>query len=188
MLSDEKAALRRLFREKRNAIPAADHAALSAEACRLIRSLPLWQSAHTVLAYWPLGSELDIRPLLRLAWREDKRLLLPRCVLEPRGLALCPVAGEADLQPGAYGIREPAPRLSPVPPREVELALVPVVAMDDDAYRLGNGGGFYDRLLPEIACAYLVGFDRQRVPVLPREAHDVPASGWITPTEWRKCP
>jgi len=188
VLSDEKAALRRLFREKRNALSPEAHAALSLDACRLIQTLPLWQGSRTVLAYWPMGSELDIRPLLRLAWQEGKRLLLPRCVFHPRGLALCPVKSEAELLPGAYGIPEPTPGIGPVPPCQVDLALVPVVAMDEDGFRLGNGGGFYDRLLPRISCAYLVGFDQQRTQALPREAHDIRASGWITPTEWRKCP
>ncbi len=78
------------------------------------------------------------------------------------------------LIPGAFGAREPhggGPGLSP------QVLIVPLVAFDAGGWRLGRGGGFYDRTIAELRAAGPVltagiAFSAQRVPQVPREAHD----------------
>ena len=90
---------------------------------------------------------------------------------------------EDDLEPGILGIREPRPHCPEVDPAQVDWALIPGLAFDRQCYRLGRGGGHYDRLLPLMrpdALCWGMGFSCQIVAGLPVEPHDVPLSGVAT--------
>ena len=118
----------------------------SGEITRQVLSLPEWQQAKTVMAYWSLPSEPDTRGLVATALREGKTLLLPRCVAAGEMKAL-PVKDPGELRPGALGIPEP-----PIPETEEEipepdLIIVPCVAAAPGGIRLGHGAGYYDRFL-----------------------------------------
>lgn len=90
------------------------------------------------------------------------------------------------LQTGAYGILEPLPRAPTLHPSEVDLILVPAVACDYQGYRLGYGGGYYDRLLnsPEWSSKPTIGivFDFAYLPQLPIDPWDKPLQAVCTET------
>lgn len=90
------------------------------------------------------------------------------------------------LQRGAYGIFEPHPDAPRLEPSEVDLILVPSVACDYRGYRLGYGGGFYDRMLssPEWASKPTIGivFEFAYLPQLPVDEWDKPLQGVCTET------
>lgn len=179
----DKPALRAHFRALRGRMDSRLRDGLSMRACSRVLESSLWAKAGSVLLYAPIGAELDVRPLLEAGWRQGKTVLLPKCEENPRGLRLCRVEGWTALSPGAWGILEPGEGCLCLPPEAVDLALVPVVAMDSRGIRLGNGGGYYDRLMPRLPCAALMGFDQQLCGHLPREAHDAAAQWIITPTQ-----
>jgi len=133
-----------------------------------IQSDPVWARARTVLLYKAVAPEFSVVGLTLAAWRQGKRTLFPR-VDGPGRLTLHQVSAWTDLQPGAYGIPEPKADGRPrVPPADVDLAIVPGVAWDAQGHRLGRGGGFYDRLIPELkGPAWGVGFDAQWTATLP---------------------
>ncbi len=123
--------------------------AASRAVCGLIRTLPVWAEAGEVLAYWPLGNEVDIRPLVEELWRRGSRVFLPRCrESEPGVMDLACVFEEGYLVAGQHGTMEPDRNQCPaVPDASPDLILVPGVGFDSRGYRLGFGGGYYDRLL-----------------------------------------
>lgn len=90
----------------------------------------------------------------------------------------------ADLIEGYRGIFEPSADTPVVDPSEVGLVLVPGVAFDEHAMRLGYGKGFYDRALAEMGPALKVGlsFDETLFPAVPCESHDFPLDAVVTPT------
>lgn len=88
----------------------------------------------------------------------------------------------AQLQPGKFGIREPASSSPVVLPSEIDLCIVPCLCADPDGYRLGYGGGYYDRFLAQ-STAYRIALcaaDRLLQTPLPREATDIPCDYILT--------
>ncbi|WP_188259468.1 5-formyltetrahydrofolate cyclo-ligase [Azospirillum tabaci] len=132
-----------------------------------------------VAGYWPLGSELDVRPLLLHLRTGGRSIALP--VSGPRGQALTFRDWDPaqPLAAGRYGIQEPdADRPEVVP----AVLLVPMLAFDRSGHRLGYGAGYYDRTLDALRAArspsdgpiLAVGmaFAAQEMDAVPCGAHD----------------
>ena len=80
-----------------------------------------------------------------------KTLILPRCAAE-HAIDLCVVRSMDDLEAGAYGILEPKTSCALVTAADIDFAVVPCLSFDRKGRRLGQGGGYYDRLLPRLHC------------------------------------
>lgn len=179
MKPSQKSELRIAVLARRDAIPEAQRAARSRELSQRVQALPEFASARTILAYMPMGSEFDTRPLLQAILAHGRRLVLPRVDRATKNLALHAVGDlEDSLRDGVWGIREPDPGLCPIATLGgVDFVLMPGAAFDRQRRRMGYGGGFYDKLLsrPERrAVTVAVAFLEQLVPDVPVEPHDVP--------------
>ena len=147
---------------------------MSEEICDKVLTSADWQKASTLLLYYPLPDEVDVRPLVWEAYKEGKRVLLPVCKGEELELRL--YEGEASLKEGAYGIMEPTgPLFSEERYSEIQFAIIPGMAFDRVGHRLGRGKGYYDRLLPKLTKARLTGvcWAFQLLDEVPSEPHDV---------------
>ena len=177
---DSKQALRQALLAHRQALPEVLRRTWDEELLSSVLALPEWQRAGTVFCYVSQAPEPDTWPLLRLALQEGKRLLVPRCQAGGKMEAVA-ISSLDELAIGFYGLPEP-PAEAPCVPREaIDLAILPALACDEEGYRLGRGGGYYDRFLPgrryfALALCYV------RCPV-PVEAHDQPADLVISPAK-----
>ena len=187
MTSEAKAAQRRAVLRRRDALTEGERALLSERIVAAILDLPAYRDADVVLAYASFGTELQADELLRRVLADGKTLVLPR--VERGGLGLYEVRDPAvDLAPGTWGIREPEPdRCPPADAGGVGFALIPGVAFDRRARRLGYGGGFYDRLLagglPEGTPLVSGAFEVQILDEVPTDPHDAPVDFVITEKE-----
>ena len=173
-----KAALRREILARRDALDPDARARLSAAVLRRVATLDAFRRARVVLGYASFASELDTRPFLHGVLAAGRALVLPRVERAARRLALHQVRDlDTELQPGPWGIPEPAPtRCRAVSAGEIDFILVPGVVFDRGGGRIGYGGGYYDRLLaawpepppPLVAAA----FELQVVPAVPVLATD----------------
>jgi len=111
-------------------------------------SLPQLERARTVLLFYGVGKEPDTRALICALLRKGKRVALPRC-MPGRQMEMRLIHGLEGLIPSAYGIPEPGEVCPLVRPNEIDLALVPNLCCDRAGYRLGHGGGYYDRWLAQ---------------------------------------
>lgn len=146
-----------------------------------------FRQARTILLYVAFRGEVRTQMIATAAGAAGKRLALPRVQKEPKRLILHAYSGDpTTLIRGAYGIAEPREDWPVVEPGEVDLVVAPGVAFDRRGNRLGYGGGYYDRMLPEVKAANpaakLVGlaYGFQLVPELPAEPHDIPMDGVAT--------
>src|SRR4030042_3316622 len=146
----EKREIRKRILMLRNAMPPGSIAEKSGEIVRRLTELREIRDSSTLMVFLSFGSEVLTDDLIRWGWEEGKRIVVPLC--RPEGLELtpCRIDGFAELEAGHYGIREPkAARLRVVPPGEIDAVLVPAVAFARRGYRVGYGGGYYDRFLPK---------------------------------------
>ena len=185
-----KELLRQLMRETKR-----QHQAqlpkMSVEVVERLRSFlspfTLHPSPFTILAYWPLPDEVDIRPLIEHLVAEGKTVLLPK-VTGRETMELRRYTSPADLVEGAFHIMEPAGEPF-TDYAQIDVALVPGMAFDAAGHRLGRGKGYYDRFLSEHLVPRtdlqspstrhhpprMIGvcFPFQRVAEVPSEDHDV---------------
>jgi len=178
----DKPRLRQTLLARRQALtPAMVHAA-SMRVCERIRALDRWASAREVLLYWPVRGEVDTRALLAELWARKVTVLMPRCRPDAPGeMDIACATCESDLKPGMFSIMEPGAHNCPAVNRcEPDLALLPGVGFDRRGFRLGFGGGYYDRLLagPDMAETLTVGLCHafQLVDELPTEPWDKPVN------------
>jgi 5-formyltetrahydrofolate cyclo-ligase len=183
-LADEKAALRRAMLERRR--DAAFSGAGEAAAARFLEAVAL-PARRPVAAYWPMGDELDPRPLMRALHGAGFPVALPVVVARGQPLIFRVWTPGLALLPGVFGTRAP-PEASPsVAP---EALIVPLLAFDPDGFRLGYGGGYYDRTLRLLRSrgrplAVGFGFAVQEVAAVPREPFDEPLDWIVTEREAR---
>ncbi|WP_027179737.1 5-formyltetrahydrofolate cyclo-ligase [Maridesulfovibrio bastinii] len=154
-----------------------------------VKKLKAWAEAAEVLLYWPVRNEVDVRPLARSLWERGARVLLPCCRSDSPGeMDIGIVRAESDLVDGAYSIKEPD-RSSCEFPQYVspDIIIVPGVGFDRHGFRIGFGGGYYDRFLsrPEIATCLIVGvcYDFQIIESVPVENWDKPVHALCTEGE-----
>ncbi len=175
--SDEKKGLRSRARKLRRDIDG-QAAATAAMALRdnFLDAMAEMSMARpaAVAGYWPMGGELDARPLLLGLHEGGFTCALP--VIQGRGRPLVFRAWRpgADLEPGDLGTLHPSSAETQVVPQVV---LVPLLAFDGRGNRLGQGGGYYDRTLADLrhrgrVLAVGLAYARQEVDSLPFERRD----------------
>ncbi len=173
---ETKAEFRAHFKARRNGASAEDRAAWSEAICRRLGEFCTSRRLRRIGAFWPLGSEIDLRPLVQA--HPDWVFVFPRVAsTHPPRL----VWGPEPLEKGLFGLMEPIHAQHFLPP--VQLLLVPGLAFDGDGYRLGYGKGFYDALLERLSPEVItlgVGFALQRTPRLPVSPQDLPVQGLMT--------
>jgi len=169
----EKQALRRRLLAQLEAMPAPERER-SDELLfeRFLRLPPVRESRNLFLFLGVPGREPDTGRLLELLWRQGKRTALPR-MLPGNRMEFRAYTPDRPLVKTRFGIREPGEDCPVVPRDWGPVILVPGVAFDREGFRLGFGGGFYDRWLPGFA-GLRVGLCREAVlqDALPREPHD----------------
>lgn len=153
---ETKQVVRQAIRELRRVLP--DQPARSIALWLAVTGLPEVRAATHVLAFESVPGEPDSGPFIAWCHEIGKRVTVPAS------------DREADLPPD---------------PNEFDLVLVPGVAFTERGDRLGRGGGWYDRLIPQLRpdCATVgVAFDIQVLPELPVEPHDARVSVVVTET------
>ena len=178
--SPDKASLRKEALARRDGLAVEAREDASRRIAETILSLPEVAKADMVSAYWPIRSEVDLRPLIALLRARGQAVALPQ--VTPDGLVFR-LAAEGDaLSAGGFGLSEPGPDAPAVDPR---VLLVPLAAFDRRGHRIGYGKGYYDRALarldvPSRALAIGIAFSAQETPRVPDGPHDRPLDAIVT--------
>jgi len=185
-MPEKKARLRRLVMARRMAASQAYGQDAAHSLAQYGRDLFAGLAPGTVSAFWPTRGEPDVRPLMHALHESGRTIGLPVMAGPEDPLTFRAWQPGDELVRGPFRIMEPAPTQPIVAPT---ILLVPLVAFDREGYRLGYGGGYYDRTLAKLAAeaggkapiAYGVAYRAQEVVHVPSEAHDIPLHGYLTP-------
>ncbi len=181
-----KSALRQHFRQLRSQIPADYRAHAALAAAKILTEQTVFQSSTMIACYLPVKDEFDTLPMIEAIWRAKKHCYLP-VLTEEKSLQFVQYDYGDVLHPNRYSILEPLDQSRRVPPEQLDIMLLPLLAFDRAGTRLGMGGGYYDRTLaflqerggekPKlIGVAYAV----QEAKWLPSEPWDVGLEGVVT--------
>lgn len=165
---------------------------------RIEQSLRMAQVAATidldpgtvVSGFWPIRSEVDVRPLMFALREKGARLCLP-AILDRTTIVFRELVRDAELIDMGFGTAGPGPEAEILDPA---IMLIPLAAFDARGHRIGYGAGYYDRAIDRLTQRGLhprliaIAWDCQQVPEVPDEDHDVRLPEILTESGLRGFP
>ena len=129
--------------------------------------------------------EVDTYQIIRRAWESGKQVVVPKCHPKEKKLSFRTLTDFSQLESVFYGLFEPiVDQTIEIKPEEIDLLIVPGLAYTSEGYRLGFGGGYYDRFLTGFNGKTMsLAFHFQVIPQFDIEKHDIPVSKIITNQE-----
>lgn len=150
-----------------------DLASVSSVIAGKIRKHEFYKNARNVMIFYPAKYEINLLSLLD----DDKNFFLPKT--DEDNLLVCPFKKDDRLVVSRFKIKEPC--TTPVASKILDLVIVPALAVDKSGFRLGYGGGFYDRFLKDCSARTIVPIVHQLLlNKLPAEKFDVPVDCIVT--------
>ncbi|MBM6828870.1 5-formyltetrahydrofolate cyclo-ligase [Anaerotignum lactatifermentans] len=145
-VKEQKKAQRKWVKEKQKMMALRSWEAEDRKICEGLLSLAAYRRAKTIFCFVSMPEEIDTDFFLQQAWKDGKRVVVPRCG-QKGVMAAYEVSSLRDLEAGQYGIREPKAYCALVAPEEIDFGVIPCLSCDRKGFRLGHGGGYYDRYL-----------------------------------------
>lgn len=109
-----------------------------------------WQQASTVALTMAQEFELNTLPIVEEAWKTNKKIVMPRAKKE-RVMDFVLYNEHTPMKNSSFGLLEPDPTLQPIAKNAIDLVVVPGLGFSKDGYRIGFGGGYYDRFLADFS-------------------------------------
>ncbi len=157
---------------------------VSDKICKTIIAHPLFKASQNMMVYIPFRDEVDIREVIETAWLSKKNILVPKTEKKRKWMDLYKIDSWKDLELGNYQLSEPVIlNKTPFPIEKIELVLVPGVGFDVHGFRLGYGGGYYDRFFDRFTLLpnrIGIGYDFQMLEEIPISEHDYQMNEVIT--------
>ena len=178
---EEKKALRRAMLDRQRALSESERAALTASLTKALLQFPAYPKAQRIMAYLSLPGEADLDDFIRAALAEGKEIYVPVCLPDFK-MEAGRLSDMEHFAKGPHGLRDLPPGYETARPEELDLLLVPAVAVDISGHRLGRGAGYYDRFLSRVSQEKRVAvvWDFQLTEAVPAEAHDLSVGAVIT--------
>ncbi|MDF2789161.1 MAG: hypothetical protein K0S80_2259 [Neobacillus sp.] len=144
-----------------------------------------WLNAKLIGITISKEPEVDTYQIIRKAWESGKEVVVPKCNPKDKTLTFRKITEFSQLESVFYGLLEPIiEQTMEVYPENIDLLFVPGLAYTSEGFRLGFGGGYYDRYLTSYYGKTLsLAFHFQVIPQFPIEKHDIPVSKIITNDE-----
>ncbi|REB10021.1 5-formyltetrahydrofolate cyclo-ligase [Sporosarcina sp. BI001-red] len=148
-----------------------------------------FKEAKTVAITMSRPTEVETRRIIETCWIAGKNVVVPKCNTKDKTMDFRRITSFKQLETVYLDIQEPDPLLTPsVEEAEIDLVIVPGVVFTIEGYRIGYGGGYYDRYLESFSGATLsIAFELQLVDQVPRESHDLPVGKIITEEREIEC-
>ncbi|WP_230130504.1 5-formyltetrahydrofolate cyclo-ligase [Bacillus sp. CECT 9360] len=166
-----------------------DYQQLSRAIATQLYQLGEWERANLIGITISNHPEVDTREIIKRAWEQGKEVAVPKCFPADKSIQFRKIVSFDQLEKVYYGLWEPImTETEIVSANEIDLLFAPGLAFTESGYRLGFGGGYYDRFLPYYKGPTLsLAFKDQVLPALPVETHDIPVAKLVTPERVIVC-
>lgn len=188
---NEKKALRKDILTKRKNIDTAEKEKMDKEILDRFFESKYYKEAENIFIYISYDSEIDTSEIIDKAFKDGKKIYVPRTEFETRLMDAVEITSFDNLIKSSYGILEPSIEDSHINPNELDLIVVPGVAFDRNGGRMGYGAGFYDRYFKKInkdnikrIVKLALAYDFQVLEEVPMNVQDVPVDFIITEKEF----
>ncbi|ARK20093.1 5-formyltetrahydrofolate cyclo-ligase [Sporosarcina sp. P26b] len=174
----EKQKLRKQVIQQLHQLTPSDHERKSASIVEKVLASDEFKYAETIGITLSRFPEVDTHHLIEIAWQAGKRIAIPRCIASTREMDFRLIDSFDQTEVVYMDLKEPKIELTEsVKPEEIDLQIVPGVVYSETGYRIGFGGGYYDRYLINFPFETIsLAFDCQIRDNIDIEAHDIPVS------------
>ncbi|MCJ7843413.1 5-formyltetrahydrofolate cyclo-ligase [Lederbergia sp. NSJ-179] len=148
-----------------------------------------WKKAQTIGITVSQFPEVDTWQIIRMAWRQGKVIAIPKCNPVQKTMLFYPINAFAQMEKGYAGLFEPLEAgKKPISKQKLDLLLVPGLGFTKEGYRLGFGGGYYDRFLINYhGHTIALAFTNQLQDKIPIEKYDLPVQQIVTENQIIHC-
>lgn len=144
-----KKSLRKHYKIKRDKLPAHVKEKKDKSIRFRLTGLKEYKDAKLVLIYMSSNSEIDTKSIIETIWEDGKKAALPRCISGTREMDFYEINSFGDLEEGSFSLMEPKLTCRKITQFKDSICVLPGFCFDDYGYRLGYGGGYYDRFLSQ---------------------------------------
>lgn len=185
----EKKELRKRIRSSLQEISDAEYLSWSSKIKEKLLAEPLIQKSHTIAITIPRRPEVDTIMIIEELWKLEKRVVVPKCEPKDRSMDFYAFTDFDQLESVYMDLKEPIPtKTTYVNPKEIDVMIVPGIVYDLKGYRIGYGGGYYDRYLENYDGEKIsLAFDLQVVQQVPKKSYDIPVNLIITENQRIDC-
>lgn len=160
----------------------------SQQICKYIIDSSWYQQANKIFTFVSMGTEVNTRSIIIDGLNKDKTIAVPKVYPKQKKMIFSRIQDFDDLEIGHFGVLEPSTSsIWKEESDESTIFIVPGLIFDLQKYRIGYGGGYYDRYLSTIVrpiATIGIGYDFQVVPMLPKSPHDVALDWIVTEKRW----
>ncbi|MCC5912370.1 MAG: 5-formyltetrahydrofolate cyclo-ligase [Clostridiaceae bacterium] len=187
-----KKSLRKELLQKRSELCEAEIFQKSTSIFDTLKNTDIYKNAHNIMLYLAFRNEVCTDDIIKDLLSSGKRIFIPLTVPKTKELIISELLDpEKDLEVGHFGVLEPIKEaVRPVNPEILDLVVVPGVGFDRTGYRVGYGGGYYDRFLPKLSSStptMALAFEVQMIDEAPTDEYDFPVQYIVTEKEFINC-
>ncbi|CAH0316928.1 5-formyltetrahydrofolate cyclo-ligase [Peribacillus sp. Bi96] len=183
-MRENKKMLRQEVRSRLRELTKEDHEELSNRIAENLFSLEEWKKAKTIGITISIPPEVPTVRIIEQAWSEGKEVAVPKCDPEKKTMEFKKISSFNQLESVYSGLLEPVSETAKALKEELDVLIVPGLAFTREGYRLGFGGGYYDRYLSFYrGVTMALAYELQIMDELPIEVHDKAVGKLITPTK-----
>jgi len=187
-----KKEIRQQMIQKRKSLSTKDLKEKSLQIFQQLQGLETYKNATKLMTYVPFQEEIHTTLLIEDFLKKNLQVFIPVTKPKEKQIIISELLDlEKDLETGHFGVLEPKPyAFRPKNPSIIDLIIVPGLAFTKSGYRIGYGGGYYDRFLPTLKhqpATIALALDFQIVDFLPLDEFDIPVDRIVTESQVIEC-
>ncbi len=192
MMSSKKKELRQQMIRQRKSLSPLELKERSREIFQRLQGLEAYKNATKLMTYVPFQEEIHTTLVIEDFLEQNRQVFIPVTRPKEKKIIISELLDlKKDLETGHFGVMEPKPyAFRPKNPQTLDLVIVPGLAFTKSGYRIGYGGGYYDRFLPTLKqnpVTIALALDFQIVDSLPLNQYDVPVDMIVTEDQVIDC-